>query len=136
MYYIHMMDGGRCHRDSVVWVSGESTPPQVEHQIGNNPIVDSKGNPVMFDAKWTLGPVESENEAMALSSLIAARYNHKICFMGGDWVYSDKFDDIWREISRMNASRMGRSTSEAKSAAARQNGKRGGRPRKSTENPA
>lgn len=82
MYYLHLLDGTRHHRDTLIWISQDAAPPRVPHLIGGNPIIDKNGNPQFFDSRWFLGPVESVAEAKTLATTIGERYNYKVFFEG------------------------------------------------------
>lgn len=123
MYYLHLLDGTRHHRSSVVWVSSEAASPHIEHHVGDSPLIDRDGNAQFYDTRWTLGPVTTAAEAKTLAITIAERYNYLASFDGRIMDTRD-----WRK-SLAGAS-LGSTKSDAKADAARANGKKGGRPRK------
>jgi hypothetical protein len=73
-YYLHKLDGSRCHRGSIIVVDNDPTAPTIEHNIGGSPLIDRDGAPQTYDRLWTLGPVTTRNEATVLAGIIAARW--------------------------------------------------------------
>lgn len=121
-YYLHRLDGSRLHIDSVIIVSETSDPPTVVTGLVSN------GTNCCMDKSWMLGPVETRNEAVGLATAIARRYNWDVEIDGQPMRLPQEYID-----RREAAAAMGAATGEAKRAAARENGRKGGRPRKPRE---
>jgi hypothetical protein len=122
MFYLHLLDGSRNHRGSVIAITETEVAPVIEHNIGGSKLVDETGKPETFDAGWKLGPVRTKNNAEKLAYTIAREYNYDVMIDGR--VVGLPYD------TSAAAATLGRSKSEAKATAARANGRKGGRPRK------
>lgn len=77
-YCLHLLDGSRLHRDSVIVVNESSESPVIETALRNV----SKGENLCVDKSWMLGPVTTHNEAKVLALIIAARYNYDVIIDG------------------------------------------------------
>lgn len=121
MYYLHLLDGGRNHRGSIVAITEDENPPKVEHNIGGSKLMDRNG-PECFDNGWILGPVHTENNAKKLAFAIAREYNY-------DVMIDEQCIGLPYDLSKAAAA-LGSVKSKAKAAAARRNGRMGGRPHK------
>ena len=131
-FYLHFLDGSRFHRGSIVVINHVKRPPSIEVKIGDSPLIDGVERSV-YDNGWTLGPVETENEANNLAFALA---HHYLCdvmancellglpYKGeqGQWVSNSEA-----------AATLGRIKSNRKAKSSRKNGKRGGRPRKQAD---
>jgi hypothetical protein len=135
-YYLHFLDGSRVQRGSVIVIDNSAKSPVMEHRIGTSPLIDTEGNHQTFDIGWTLGAVETENEAKQLAFVLAEHYgcdamaNGKLLglpYMGkpGQW------------ISRSEAAAaLGSIRSKKKSKSSAENGRLGGRPKVKDESEA
>lgn len=124
MFYLHFLDGSRNHRNSIVALTETEAPPTVEHNIGGLGISSSNGKLETYDAGWVLGPVLTKNNAEKLAKTIAGAYNYDV-MIDGEIIGLPYMPAV--ELGRKG----GQVITLAKSAAARANGRKGGRPRKS-----
>lgn len=123
MFYLHLLDGGRNHRGSVIAITETEEDPILEININGSKIIDiSNGKPETFDTGWKLGPVPTKNNAKKLAYAIAREYNYDVMVDG---------EVIGLPYSTSAAAAiLGSVKSKAKATAARVNGQKGGRPRK------
>jgi hypothetical protein len=119
-YYLHQV---KTIRDTIIVVDNAPTMTATVTYINDHPVIDVDGNPVPNQIGWTLGPVETRNEAEVLALAIAQRYNYDI-LIDGQLLNLPLID------RSQAAAAMGAVTGGRKAATARENGKRGGRPRK------
>ena len=122
MFYLHFLDGSRNHRGSVVVITETETAPVIEHNVGGSKLVDKTGKAETFDTGWKLGPVPTKNNAKKLAYAIAREYNYDVMIDGR--VVGLSYD------TSVAAAALGAVKSKKKAAASRENGKKGGRPRK------
>lgn len=127
MFFLHLLDGSRVHRGSVIAVTENETAPIIQHNICGSNLIDENGTPETFDNGWMLGPVPTKNNAKKLAYAIAREYNYDVMVDGE--VIGLPYAPA-AELGRMG----GQSTSTAKQQASRANGRKGGRPRK--QNPS
>lgn len=78
MYYLHLLDGTRYHRHSIILINQDAATPHVAVTVGDIALVNQDGTPVYFDNRWQLSPVDSEAEAKSLAIAIAERYNYEV----------------------------------------------------------
>lgn len=123
MYYLHLLDGTRNHRSTIIWIATDANPPRVKHNIGGSRLIDSNGNIEHYDNGWMLGPVATEHEAKMYAITIAEQFNWLVAL-------GSKITDTQDLRKSFAAAALGSITSERKAASSRENGKRGGRPRK------
>jgi hypothetical protein len=119
-YYLHQV---KTIRDTIIVVDNTPVMAATVIYINDQPVIDADGKPVPNQIGWTLGPVETRNEAEVLSLAIAKRYNYDI-LIDGQLLNLPLID------RSQAASAMGSVTGGKKAAASRENGARGGRPRK------
>lgn len=120
MYYLHQI---KTARDTIIELTERPTQQPGHLELNRSPFVYADGSTVQNKAGWTLGPVETLSEAKMLALTIAQTYNYDV-MVDGELLrlpYSDR---------KAAAALLGKATSDRKAAAVRENGKKGGRPRK------
>lgn len=123
MFYLHLLDGGRNHRGSIVVITESEDAPILEININGSKLVNiANEKPETFDIGWKLGPVSIKNNAKKLAYAIAREYNYDVMVDG-------ELAGLPYSISA-SAAALGSIKSAAKAAAVRENGRKGGRPRK------
>lgn len=122
MFYLHLLDGSRNHRGSIVAITETETAPVIEYNIGGSKLVDENGKPETFDIGWKLGPVPTKNNAKKLAYAIAREYNYDVMVDG-------QRIGLPYDTSKAAAT-LGSIKSTAKAEASRRNGAKGGRPKK------
>jgi hypothetical protein len=123
MFYLHLLDGGRNHRGSIVAITKSEDTPILEININGSRLVNiTNGEAETFDTGWKLGPVPTKNNAKKLAYAIAREYNYDVMVDG-------ELAGLPYSISAAAAA-LGSIRSAAKAAAVRRNGQKGGRPRK------
>lgn len=123
MFYLHLLDGGRNHRGSIIAVTKTEDAPILEINISGSRLVNiANGRPETFDTGWKLGPVPTKSNAQKLAYAIAREYNYDV-MVDGELVGLPY-------TPNQAATVLGRSKSTAKAIASRANGRKGGRPRK------
>lgn len=122
-YYLHLLDGSRLHIGSVIAICEDGDLPTIATGLV------SDGKSCCMDRSWTLGPVKSRNEAVGIAMAIAGRYNWDVQVDGQPMRLPYKYIDLRLAAATVGAAG-GSSTSEAKRQASRENGKKGGRPKR------
>ncbi len=125
MFYLHQI---LTPRDTIIEISESSVPAPGHLELNGHPLIHEDGGVVQNRAGWTLGPIASDTEAYTLATIIAAHYNNDV-MADGELLRLPYVPDSAGVMAAALGRRGGQSTSPAKSAAARTNGKRGGRPR-------
>lgn len=124
-YYLHQIDAPQ---GGIVIIDNEPVTKDTTTYINGYPIVYGDGTPVKSKIGWTLGPCTTRNEAEVLALAISERYNWDVMIDGV--LLRLPIDD-----NRKRAASLLRSIpSEDRTAASRENGKKGGRPRKTPAN--
>jgi hypothetical protein len=129
MYYLHQI---KTPRDTIIEISEnpESQPGHIE--INGYPLVYTDGSIVQNTAGWTLGPMTERTEAERLASIIA-RANNWDVMMGNELLRLPYMTDTNPETISAAMSALGKRTSPRKAAASAANGRKGGRPKKTTD---
>lgn len=117
MYYLHLLDGSHLHRDTIIVIDEKSEPTNIEIELYTD------GIKAGYKTAWTLGPVPTENEARGLALAIAKRYNYDVMRDG-------ELMRLPQSYMSEIASILGSKKTDKKAAASRENGRRGGRPKK------
>lgn len=125
MYYLHQFDTAR---DGIIVVDEKPTTESITLIVNGEPMVYEDGSVVKAKPGWTLGPVTTRNEAEVLALTIAARYNWDVEIDG----QLQHLPQGYMTPAQMGA-KGGSRKSANKSASSRENGKKGGRPRKNGE---
>ena len=126
-YYLHQIDTVRGH---IIVIDNDQILDDVVININNAPVIDAEGEPVKAKMGWTLGPVATRNEAESIATTIARRYNWDIEIDGKLMRLPQDYID-----NRTAAAALGSIKTPRKAASSRENGKRGGRPRKTNKPP-
>jgi hypothetical protein len=125
-HYLHKIELATRH--TVIVIDNNEKPETTYTYLNDAPIM-AGGKAASNKNYWTLGPVDTENEAEVLALAIAERYGYDVMtngkllglpYMGkpGKWVTASEA-----------AAALGRIKSDKKAHASRENGKMGGRPK-------
>jgi hypothetical protein len=124
MYYLHQVETST--RNSIIVIDKEQQPQTTYTYIDDSPIIDESGKRVPNKCNWTCGPIATQVAAERLARVIARSYNWDVQIDGKLMRLPYDYMD-----SGSAASALGSIKSARKAKSSAENGKLGGRPRKS-----